>query len=228
MQAIDQSNPSFLKDLFFLSLVKSVMIIHCIPCIYSHNFNLFQTLESLEAKNKDLLEKVRHLEAEKHIVEEYLKSCVKIPWCPYHHSCRPYNCTPTPHNTNLPPKTFNGNTGNMLPRIPSNGNILPLTPPHIKMESHSVSGLNNTGPDGISGSGLDNAGAVGIPGSGLDNAGAMGMSMGVLNNNNMPLGMRMEERMESSMPLSLPVGSGMSLRMSRVSPTIESSGSSVS
>lgn len=39
-----------------------------------------KTLESLEAHNKSLLEKVRQLEAEKHIVEDYLRSCVRVPW----------------------------------------------------------------------------------------------------------------------------------------------------
>lgn len=48
-----------------------------------------KTLESLEAHNKFLLEKVRHLEAEKHIVEEYLRSCVKVPCRPYLSPCHP-------------------------------------------------------------------------------------------------------------------------------------------
>lgn len=50
-----------------------------------------KTLESLESHHKVLLEKVRHLEAEKHIVEEYLKNCVRVPWCPYHQPASPTN-----------------------------------------------------------------------------------------------------------------------------------------
>ena len=42
--------------------------------------------------HKDLLEKVRQLEAEKHIVEEYLRSCVRVPWCPYHQPTSPHCC----------------------------------------------------------------------------------------------------------------------------------------
>ncbi|KAK3606653.1 hypothetical protein CHS0354_037541 [Potamilus streckersoni] len=61
-------------------------------------------LDALEANHKMLLEKVRHLEAEKHIVEEYLKTCVKIPWCPHHISCPPCTSTGTPTG-----KTVTGN-----------------------------------------------------------------------------------------------------------------------
>ncbi|KAH3852868.1 putative uncharacterized protein DDB_G0271982 [Dreissena polymorpha] len=43
-----------------------------------------KTLETLEVRNKNLLDTVRQLEAEKHIVEEYLKNCVRMPWCPFH------------------------------------------------------------------------------------------------------------------------------------------------
>lgn len=56
----------------------------------------FQTLESLESHNKNLLEKVRQLEAEKHIVEEYLRSCVRVPWCPYHRPVSPSCCKNPP------------------------------------------------------------------------------------------------------------------------------------
>ena len=200
----------------------------------------FQTLEALEVQNKDLLEKVRHLEAEKHIVEEYLKSCVKIPWCPYHHPCKPTNCSP-PHTNILPPKPIDGINGNLLPPTHSNGNILPLSSHHGKMESPtgsgldnacamdmSVSGLDNAGAVGTSGSGLDNAGAVGTSGSGLDNASAM--SMGIFGTN-MSLGMRKQmpvpSRMsiEPRMSMSMRVSGDMSLR---ISPIPESSGSSVS
>ncbi|XP_045187003.2 uncharacterized protein LOC123544914 [Mercenaria mercenaria] len=55
-----------------------------------------KTLESLESHHKILLEKVRHLEAEKHIVEEYLKNCVRVPWCPFHQPASP----PNPNNCN--------------------------------------------------------------------------------------------------------------------------------
>lgn len=61
---------------------------------------MFQTLESLEVHNRNLLDRVRQLEAEKHIVEEYLKSCVRVPWCPFHQAdgpnppAAPHHCTP--------------------------------------------------------------------------------------------------------------------------------------
>ena len=68
----------------------------------------FQTLESLESHNKVLLEKVRHLEAEKHLVEEYLKNCVRVPWCPYHQPASPTNTNNCNNNNtgsvNSPPR----------------------------------------------------------------------------------------------------------------------------
>lgn len=62
----------------------------------------FQTLESLESHNKNLLEKVRQLEAEKHIVEEYLRSCVRVPWCPYHRPVSPSCCKNPPIPEEMP------------------------------------------------------------------------------------------------------------------------------
>lgn len=61
-----------------------------------------KTLESLESHHKALLEKVRHLEAEKHIVEEYLKNCVRVPWCPYHQPASPANSDNTNNNQIMP------------------------------------------------------------------------------------------------------------------------------
>ncbi|XP_052766099.1 uncharacterized protein LOC128207299 [Mya arenaria] len=56
-----------------------------------------KSLESLQVHNKNLLDQVRQLEAEKHIVEEYLKSCVRVPWCPFHRASPSphHHCTPT-------------------------------------------------------------------------------------------------------------------------------------
>ena len=191
-----------------------------------------QTLEQLEVQNKDLLEKLRHLEAEKHIVEEYLKSCVKIPWCPYHHPCKPTNSPPPhtspPHANILPPKAVDGINGNVLPLT----NPLPLSSSDGNMESQTGSGLDNACAMDMSLNGLDNAGAVGTSGGGLDNAD--GMPMGIFWNNNMPLVMRKQKPVPNSMSvgprmlMNMRVGGDMSLRMSGISPIPESSGSSVS
>ncbi|KAL4238490.1 hypothetical protein ACF0H5_003198 [Mactra antiquata] len=71
-----------------------------------------KTLESLESHHKVLLEKVRHLEAEKHIVEEYLKNCVRVP---PHHQGTPL---PSPNqNCTNPNMTPNGNP--CCPEVPS-------------------------------------------------------------------------------------------------------------
>lgn len=60
-----------------------------------------KTLESLEAHNKALLEKVRQLEAEKHIVEDYLRSCVRVPWSPQKQTTAAPPCTSAETNSNL-------------------------------------------------------------------------------------------------------------------------------
>ena len=189
-------------------------------------------MEQLEIQNKDLLEKLRHLEAEKHIVEEYLKSCVKIPWCPYHHPCKPTNSTPDhtppPHTHILPHKPIDGINGNVLPQ----SNALPLASSNGNVESPNGSGLDNACAMDMSLSGLDNAGAVGTTsGGGIDNASAM--PMGIFGNNNMPLVTRKQKLVPSMsvgprMPMDMRAGVDMSLRMSGISPIPESSGSSVS
>lgn len=156
-----------------------------------------KTLETLEARHKELLEAVRHLEAEKHIVEDYLKSCVKIPWCPYHHPCKPINCSPP--------------NSNIIPQSPPNANIVPQSPPNGNIAYPSGSGSGS-----------------------CDNSAAVSLLMGLRGNDNMPSGVRMTEHMPGSMsvkpgiPLSMRIGNDMSLRMSEVSPTMESSGSLVS
>ncbi|WAR18896.1 hypothetical protein MAR_000734 [Mya arenaria] len=63
----------------------------------NNNVHPYQSLESLQVHNKNLLDQVRQLEAEKHIVEEYLKSCVRVPWCPFHRASPSphHHCTPT-------------------------------------------------------------------------------------------------------------------------------------
>lgn len=193
-----------------------------------------KTLEQLEVQNKDLLEKLRHLEAEKHIVEEYLKSCVKIPWCPYHHPCKPTNSQPPhpspPHTHILPPKHIDGINGNLLPIT----NPLPLSSSDGSMESSSGSGLDNACAMDMSVTRLDNAGAVGTSTGGIDIDNASATSMGIFENNNMPLAMRKQTPVHNSMSvgprmlMNMRVGGDMSLRMSGISPIPESSGSSVS
>lgn len=129
-----------------------------------------KTLETLEAQHKDLLEKVRHLEAEKHIVEDYLKSCVKIPWCPYHHPCKPINCSPP------------------------NANIVPQSSPNANGATPSPPNANIVFPSG-SGS-CDNRGALGMI---MGMRGNDNMPSGVRMEERMPGSMRVESGMPLSM-----------------------------